>query len=37
MTFTDDALDVDGETCVKLTTEDGWGDSGCEGCATIII
>ena len=36
ITLTDDVLDVDGETCVKLTSEDGWGDSGFEGCASII-
>lgn len=32
----DDVLDVDGEICVKLIFEDGWGDFGFEGCIFII-
>jgi len=35
-TLTDDVLDVDGETCIKLISKDGWGDSGFEGCASVV-
>ena len=35
-TLTDDVLDVDGETCIKLISKDCWGDSGFEGCASVV-
>lgn len=35
-TFTNVVVDVDDDPCVKLTSEDDLGDSGFEGCASVI-